>query len=164
DRRHYVAWSNHNKEDFTADYWNTLWAWYYAGGFAHIAAYLAEHDLAGFDAKAPPPKTTAWFDIVNANSAPEDAELADVIDALGNADILTIKQLIAAAKGAFAEWLMDRKNRRTIPHRLERCGYVTVKNPDAKNGVWKLNGERQIIYAKASLSLAQAIKIAQKLV
>ena len=70
------------------------------GGFEHVAAYLGELDLSGFDPKAPPPKTPAFWDIVNANHAPEDAELADVIDAIGNPDALTVKQLIAAATGA----------------------------------------------------------------
>ena len=78
DRRHYVAWSNRTKEDFTPDYWNELWGWYDDGGFEHVAAYLAELDISGFDPKAPPPKTSAFWDIVNANRAPEDAELADV--------------------------------------------------------------------------------------
>jgi hypothetical protein len=52
----------------------------------------------------------------------------------------------------------QRKNRRAIPHRLERCGYVAVKNPDAKDGLWKRNGERQVVYAKASLSPAEATR------
>ena len=164
DRRHYVAWSNLTKEDFTPDYWNQLWDWYGAGGFEHVAAYLDAFDLSGFDPKAPPPKTPAWFDIVSANVAPEDAELADVVDTLGNPDVNTIKQLIAAAKGATAEWLMERKNRRALPHRLERCGYIAVKNPEAKDGLWKLQGERQVVYAKASLSPAEAIKAARQLV
>ena len=43
--------------------------------------------------KSPPLKTRAFWDIVNANIAPEDAEIADAIDALGNPDALTIKQL-----------------------------------------------------------------------
>ena len=84
DRRHYVAWSDFTKEDFTPDYWNRLWRWYHAGGFEHVAAYLAELDISDFDPKAPPPQTPAFWDIVSANRAPEDAELADVIDALGN--------------------------------------------------------------------------------
>ena len=29
---------------------------------------------------------------------------------------------------------MNRKNRRAIPHRLERCGYVSVRNPESKDG------------------------------
>jgi len=163
DRRHYVAWSNFTKEDFAPDYWNTLWGWYYAGGFEHVAAYLAELDISGFDSKAPPPKTPAWWDIVSANSAPEDAELTDVIERLGNPNAVTLKQLVVAAKGEAAEWLMDRKNRRAIPHRLERRGYVAVKNPDAKDGLWKINGERQVVYAKANLSPKKALEAVRKL-
>jgi len=84
------------------------------------------------------------------NRPPEDAELADVIDTLGNPDALTIKQVIAVATGAFAEWLS--KSRRAIPHRLERCGYVSVKNPDAKDGYWLIGTTRQPIFARAMLS------------
>ena len=99
DRRHFVAWSNRTKEDFAPDYWNELWGWYETGGFGHVAAYLGELDLSGFDPKAPPPKTPAFWDIVNASRAPEDAELADVLDALGNPDVTTLSQLIAKASG-----------------------------------------------------------------
>ena len=63
-----------------------------------------------------------------------------------NRDALTLKQLITAAMGGIADWLMDRKNRRAIPHRLERCGYVSVRGPC--DGQWKIGGERQTIYAK----------------
>jgi Family of unknown function (DUF5906) len=164
DRRHYVAWSNFTKEDFKPEYWNTLWGWYHAGGFEHVAAYLDQLDISGFDPKAPPPKTPAFWDIVNASSAPEDAELADLIDKLKNPDALTLRQLINVALGDFCEWLMARKNRRAIPHRLERCGYVSVRNPDAKSdGQWKLKDGRQAIYVKASLSPAAAIAAARKL-
>ena len=34
DRRHYVAWSNFTKENFTPKYWNRLWRWYHDGGQA----------------------------------------------------------------------------------------------------------------------------------
>jgi hypothetical protein len=54
-----------------------------AGGIGHVAAYLAALDLAPFDAKAPPPKTAAFWAIVDAHRAPEDAELADVLDSIG---------------------------------------------------------------------------------
>jgi hypothetical protein len=163
DRRHYVAWSNFTKEAFTSIYWNELWNWYYTGGFEHVAAYLAALDISAFDPKAPPPKTPAFWDIVSANTAPEDAELMDVIDKLGNPDALTVKRLIAAATGDIADWLMERRNRRALPHRLEHCGYASVKNPDNKQGLWKLKDGQQNIYAKASLSPAEAIKIARGL-
>jgi hypothetical protein len=82
DRRHYVAWSELTKDDFAPDYWAKLWSWYDRGGDRNVSAYLAALDLSGFDPKAPPPKTEVFWDIVDANRAPEDAELADVIDAL----------------------------------------------------------------------------------
>jgi hypothetical protein len=158
DRRHFVAWSPRTKEEFAAEYWNRLWGWYLTGGFGHVAAYLAEFDLSGFDAKAPPPKTAAFWDIVAANNAPQDAELADVLEALGNPDVVTLAELIAAGAGSdAAEWLTDRKNRRAIPHRMERCGYTQVRNPDADDGRWNLQGKRQVVYAKAILSLRDQI-------
>jgi Family of unknown function (DUF5906) len=163
DRRHFVAWSNCTKEEFPKEYWNELWSWYRADGFAHVAAYLTELDISAFDPKAPPPKTPAFWDIVNANRAPEDDELADAIDALKNPDALHLKLLIAAATGDIAEWLMNRKNRRALPHRLERCGYVSVQNPEAKDGVWKSKGERLIIYAKAGLTPEERVAAARKL-
>ena len=90
DRRHFVAWSNLTKDSFEPDYWAKLWSWYDRGGDRHVAAYLAALDLTGWDPKAPPPKTPAFWDIVDASRAPEDAELADVIDAL-SAGVKTAK-------------------------------------------------------------------------
>jgi hypothetical protein len=153
DRRHFVAWANVTKEDFEDAYWPELYHWYDHGGIEHVAAYLASVDLSGFNAKAPPPKTLAFWEIVDASRAPEDAELADVIDKMGEPETLTLSQTAARATNEFADWLLDRKNARRIPHRLEACGYVAVRNSGAKDGLWKVDGKRQAIYAKASLSL-----------
>jgi hypothetical protein len=71
---------------------------------------------------------------VSTNTAPEDAELADVIDARNNPDVLTRSDLIGKAQGYMAEWLTNRKNRRAIPHRMGRCGYVSVHNPYREDG------------------------------
>jgi hypothetical protein len=163
DRRHYVAWSHRMKEDFTREYWDKLWSWYQNGGIEHVAAYLAEFDLSGFHSKAPPPKTAAFWDIVAANSAPEDAELADVLEALNNPSAVTLEQLIAKATGGTAEWLLDRRNRRSIPHRLERCGYTAVRNPDAGDGLWQIQGRRQSIYGRSTLMLRDQIAVARAL-
>src|SRR6516162_539898 len=89
DRRHYVAWCDLSKEDFATGYWNSLWGWYGNGGYHHVAAYLRELDISTFDPKAPPPQTSAFWDIVTASRSPEDAELADVLDRLGNPDAVT---------------------------------------------------------------------------
>ena len=165
DRRHFVAWSSVKKEAFTEQYWTDFWKWYEAGGFGHVAAYLGVLDISDFNPHASPPKTETFWEIVNANRSPEDAELADAIDRLGKEtiggdgqsvivrpEVLTIEQIAAMADAETALWLRDRKNRRIIPHRLENCGYEPVRNDDAKSdGLWKINGKRQAVYARSDL-------------
>jgi hypothetical protein len=79
--------------------------------------------------------------------------------------------MIAVAAGTrvqnidFAEWLRDRKNNRILPHRLEKCGYVAVRNDTEGSGRWKIGGKRQTVYARFELSNAErynAIKELQK--
>jgi hypothetical protein len=165
DRRHYVCWSDCTKADFTEMYWNGLWGWYEREGFGHVAAYLAGLDLSGFDPKAPPPKTEAFWAIVDANRPPEDAELADILDTIGNPDATTILRIAEAAPDAeLAGWIRDRKNRRVIPHRLEKVGYVPVRSEYADDGLWKLYGKRQAIYAKSTLSISDRLRAAKALV
>ena len=163
DRRHFVAWSDLTKEDFVDSYWRDLWAWYGKGGIRHVAAYLAELDLAGFDAKAPPPKTPAFWSIVDSNRAPEDAELADVLDSMGNPEVTTLCKIQSKATDDFYEWIKDRKNRRAIPYRLERCGYVAVRNDTREDGLWIINKVRQVIYAKKTMSIRDRLEAARKL-
>jgi hypothetical protein len=166
DRRHFVAWSDLEKGDFSPEYWNSLWRWYESGGYAHVAAYLASLDISSFDPKAPPPKTPAFWAIADANRAPEDAELADTIEKMGNPDAVTLSQITSAARtnSELYAWISDRKNRRAIPHRLEKCGYVPVRNDAAKlDGLWKINGNRVTIYAKKSLSISDRLAAASAL-
>ena len=163
DRRHFVAWSARTKDDFTPAYWDGLYHWFAREGNGHVAAYLRTLDLATFNAKAPPPKTQAFWEIVDAYRAPEDDELADVIDALGAPDALTVGEVASRALPAFAEWLRDRKNARRIPHRFEECGYVAVRNPNDTEGRWKIGGRRHTIYAKAKLSIHDRAAAANRL-
>ena len=156
DRRHFVAWSSLTKEDFGPDYWQRLYAWYGAGGIANVAAFLRTKDISGFDPKAPPPKTAAFHEIVNANQSPEDAELADVLDVCGWPAAVTIDRLITTAfaigRADFADFLKDRKSRRVIPHRLEDADYVPVRNQHERDGLWRIDGKRQAVYSKRQLS------------
>ena len=162
DRRHFVAWSALAKEDFEDGYWTGLYHYYDHGGNEAVAGYLANLDLTDFDPKAPPPTTQAFWEIVNANRAPENADLADAIDQLGRPDALTLGDLVAQATPDFAEWLRNRQNTRRIPHRLEECGYVAVRNEDAKDELWRVNGKRQVIYAKEELPLNKRIAAASE--
>ena len=137
--------------------------WYDNGGDRHVAAYLSERDISRFDPKAPPPKTPGFWAIVDANRAPEDAELADVLDRLGNPAATTLIRVQNQASGDFETWIKDRKNRRQIPHRFEQCGYVPVRNDAAADGLWRINDKRQVVYAKSSLTLRDQLAEARKL-
>jgi hypothetical protein len=170
DRRHLVAWSHHTKEEFSAEYFNKLWQWMLReSGNEHVAAYLARRDLSAFDPCALPRQTTAFFDIVAAGQAPEDAELADVIDEMERdelgqprrPDICSLLSLAASPRAATLEWLLDRRHRRSIPHRMERCGYIACRNPDTDDGAWRINGRRQTLYAKVSLPPEQRLRAAR---
>lgn len=163
DRRHFVAWSDVTKEDFTANYFTDLYAWLDEGGDSHVAAYLQLLDLSDFDAKAPPPKTDAFWDIVDANRSPEDAEIADAIDRLDNPLAVTIDMIATNADAQFAIWLREQRNRRIIPHRLDSVGYVPVRNQNAQDGLWKIAGKRQTVYALRELSTREKIAAATTL-
>jgi hypothetical protein len=178
DRRHFVAWSNVKKEAFPENYWTDFWQWYTEeNGFGHVTAYLNELDISGFNPFAPPPKTAAFWAIVDANRSPEDSELADALDQLGepngydaNGDpkiampkAVTIDMIAARAHEGTREWLKDRKNRRIIPHRLENCGYEPVRNDSAADGLWKIHGKRQAVYALRDLSTSEKLAAAKAL-
>jgi hypothetical protein len=164
DRRTYVAWSSLTIESFPEGYWEEIWDFLdNRGGDRHVAAYLKQLDLSGFNPKAPPPKTPAFWEIVNANRSPEDAEMADTFDALANPSAVTLLDLIAAADShEFRDWMRNKRNRRNVGRRIEACGYRAVRNPDAKDELWKVEGRRQVIYARADLSEAEQLSAAQE--
>jgi hypothetical protein len=93
DRRHYVTWSDVKHFDFesapgagdASKYFDALWNWYLReGGFEHVAAYLSTLDISGFNPKAPPDKTPAFWAIVDANRPSEESEIVDLLDTIGN--------------------------------------------------------------------------------
>jgi hypothetical protein len=71
--------------------------------------------------------------------------------------------LVKEADWDFEKWLRDRKSRRIIPHRLEQCGYVPVRNDAAGDGLFKINNRRQAVYAQASLSIRDRLEAAREL-
>jgi hypothetical protein len=155
DRRYYVAWTDRAQTDFEDGYWSRLWQWYEADGYGHVAAYLATLDISSFNPKAPPPKTPAFWQIVEANRAPENSELADALDELGNPDAVTIPMILAKSEYELGQWLRDRRNSRHIHYRMGDCGYVLVRNSTRSDGYWQIGGKRQAIYAKAQLSVRE---------
>jgi len=75
-----------------------------------------------------------------------------------HAVIMTTIQLHASNE--LLDWLRDRKNRRNIPRRLESIGYEPVRNADRDDGLWLVNGQRQVIYGLRRLGVAARYRAA----
>jgi hypothetical protein len=156
DRRHFVAWSNKEQADFDPDYWRGYWARFNAGGAEAVATHLRGLDLAGFNPNAPPDRTQAFWEMVDAMRSEEESEMADIIESLGSPNALTVSDLIDRAGGlgryGFAEFLRDHTKARNIKMRLEENGYRRLANPDDKRGRWQLPSERTSVYVRRLLS------------
>jgi hypothetical protein len=165
DRRHYVGWSGRTQADFRAGFWDEFWGWYHREGFGHVGAFLRALDISEFKAQEPPPKTAAFWAIVNANRAVEETELNDGFDEMGRPAAVTLTQVIAQAGlgSELGTWLQDRKNRRVVPKHLRAAGYEVVANPDADDGQWVVGKKRQNVYARADLSLSERITAVRRL-
>jgi hypothetical protein len=161
DRRHYVAWSDCVEGNFSEEYWKDIWNWYEKeGGFSHVVAYLKGVDLGKWNPKAPPRKTEAFWMIVNAQRSPEDSQMSDILEQLGNPEAVLLRELIDnswADFGDFGRWLQDHKNRRKIPYTMERCEYESLRNENAKDGRWKIKQQWETVYVKKSLSFQQRL-------
>jgi hypothetical protein len=163
DGRHYVAWSPLTMNPFPEKYWIDLHHWYEREGYAVVAHYLKTRNLRHFNPKAPPPRTDAFWAMADDYRAPESAEMDDALDRLGRPDIVTIARIVAVADASFTEWLTSRENARIIPRRLDECGYVQVRNPDAIDGRWRLQSGRKPVYGRKDKPPAQLLTAARNL-
>ena len=161
DRRHLMAWSDVKKEEFTDGFWDERYKWIKGEGAGHVAAYLRQRDVTNYKPGAPPRKTAAFHEIVDASTAPEDDDLADALDELKRPNAVTLAMLLTTSCAADLEWML--KGKRAVPHRLERCGYVIVKNPNDARGKWSINGKGSKVYAKFELSPVARQLAAEKL-
>jgi hypothetical protein len=137
-------------------------------GFAHVGAYLQKLDISNFDPKAPPPKTNAFWEIVNSNRSTDEAELSDIFEQLGNPAAVVVDTVVAKARElnlhSLAMWMEDRKNRSVIPIRFEKCGYTAVQNEaSASDGLFKIGMHRKVVYARSNLSQRQRLDAANTL-
>jgi hypothetical protein len=190
DRRHFAVWSTADPATLPDGYFDKLHRWLdHEDGSAHVATYLHSVDLSDFNPTAPPPKTEWFWSIVDAGRAPEESELATLLDWMAQdpgagdypnggtwPDAVTLAQLVASEKERtgwtpesgrardFADYLEERKNRRQIPHRMEAVGYVAVRNDGAKDGLWSVGGVRMAIYARQELSRRDQLAAASRVV
>jgi hypothetical protein len=191
DRRHFVAWSERVVSDFAPGYWGAYWRWLgfdrdmkrtlepgQIAGDEHVAAFLMARDLSAFDPFAPPPKTAAWQAIVSASAEPQDAELLDVLDRMGDdwifagipskPDAVTMPQIATQAKHMgnrdLATLFSDPGKRRAAAHRLDAAGFASVTNPNAANGYWTMSGSRMTCYARADHTPAERLDAVRRMV
>ena len=104
----------------------------------------------------------------------------DILDRLGNPDVITLERVIRYADGGdkdteppkpgidfnrsdfvnnnFVNWLSDRRNRGKIPHRFQDCGYAPVRNADADDGLWKIGARRQAVYGKVTIPRGELVR------
>ncbi|MBN2372083.1 MAG: toprim domain-containing protein [Vicinamibacteria bacterium] len=165
DRRHFVAWSETEAQrDFDPGFWTGFYSWLEQGGAADVAAFLATYDLSQFDAKAPPQKTAAFWEIVAANQAPEDDEMMTAIEALGRPDVLLVKDIAECpqVEATFRDWILDRRNARQIAYRLETAGYILCRNPASQaGGRWRIDGRQTTVYGRQDLDPRERIVAAR---
>lgn len=173
DRRHYVAWSEVEKGNHTAEWWKDYYEWFYAGGDECIAGYLQSYDLSDFNPKAEPTKTEAWHAMVNASRSSEEMELADVLETFKGGAVTLIRvrnKAIELDYNELAAWLDDAKNHKATASRLEEAGYTVIRNPDDARGRWRVkqrvgkdDTRPRVIYGPASLSADKRLRQARKL-
>jgi hypothetical protein len=165
DRRHYVCWSDRTPADFSDGYWHELWRYYENGGYQDVAAYLMSYDLSKFNPKGFPPKTQAFWEMVNSHRDPEASDLATALDHLGSPTAVCLSKIYNApgVDEDFKKRLQDPRSRRSLARRFEECGYVAVVNPDADNGLWRIDGVKQMAYAIRSIPAAERLEAARRL-
>jgi hypothetical protein len=140
DRRHLVAWSIKVAKDYDAVYWAEYWKRLNSGGAEAVAQHLRTMDLSEFDPKAPPPKTQAFWEIVDSLRTAEQSDMGDMVESLKKPAILAVAAIVEEAKREnrfhFAEFLEDSKNRRKVSIDLEEVGYQRLNNPRDDRGRW----------------------------
>jgi hypothetical protein len=160
DRRTHVSFSDARVEDIGEDFFTEYWSWLNNGGDGHVLAYLRDFDLANFNPKAPPPKTDAFYEMVGANAPLETIDIANVIEVgmATNRDgvlepprVFNIVQFLNAIPldSDLRDWA--NKNRKQLGRRFGECGYTSVPNPKARDGFWKINKTRTLIYVRQDL-------------
>ena len=163
DRRHYVAWSDLDKDTLPDGYFNDLWRWLiHEGGMGHVAAFLMTRDLSKYDPKAPPPKTEAFHDIVHAGHAPEDTRPRRRARRAQAPRGLLAEHDRGDQRGARMEWLLDRKPAAT----RSRTGWSGAATSSAatqnqSKGYGRSATAGVTLYARADLKSEARLKAAE---
>ena len=149
-------WSPLPERHFPPEYFAKLYAWYAAGGNEIVADYLLRLDISSFDPKAPPPKTEAFWAMVDANRSPETGLLADRLEEMGRPAVVTLDQVRAGATEELLKVLEGPP--RLIPHRFDECRYEAIRNPASERGNWKFGGKSVVVYGDQRVPLSERLR------
>lgn len=120
-------------------YFFDLFNWIQNNGAGHVAAWLRARDLCEFDPKGQVEKTLGWSTISNTWGAPEDAVTA-VLEKLKRPDVFFGAELMDEQFDHIDEIRGMLKSPRKIGHRLQREGYIMMKNPDSDRWAFRHEG------------------------
>lgn len=168
DRRHDVMTTPLPFGHFAPAYFRGLYGWFDAGGVGHVIAWLMARDLSRFDPKAPPHHGPAFWAIVNANRAPDDSAMEDLVGLLLDdnggklPEAVTFDSMFALLRkhpdrdlggeiaGLLRSLVGPRRASATL--RMKEIGYEVAFNPSNKEGRWQIGQRKLIIYALKTLS------------
>jgi hypothetical protein len=161
-RRYYIAGTRFTKEQHPPDFFDSYHDWGESGGFQNVAAYLLNLDVSGFKPKAPPPKTAAWYQMVDHSVHPETMGFQDLIERLSDENgnppaVVSLEMLREEASKVWDEanaLFEDPKHRTRLSYRLDDVGYMKAINPDAakSGGRWRKSNRKLTLFARKEMT------------
>lgn len=149
DRRMFVMHSSlpqrwhldENSPHYAPDYFVRYFAWLYdEGGLGHVAKWLSERDLSGFDPKRQIERTAGWEAVAGSWGTPEDA-VTHAMEKLGKPDVVFGQELLDHAFDGREEIAGMMKSPRKIAHRMKKEGYLLRKCPDGDRWTFREGGK-----------------------
>lgn len=137
DRRMFIMHSSRKKGWASAEYFESLFAYFAASGGADVAAWLRERDVSRFKPKSEAPRTAGWTAVSATWGEPEDA-VARALELLKHPDVVFGPQMLAVQFDGVEEISAMLKSPRKIGHRMQRAGYLAVPKPGG--GRWAGTG------------------------
>jgi hypothetical protein len=129
--------------DERRQYFEELWNWFRDGGDTHIAAYLHERNIENFSPDNGQRKTSAHATVV-AGGLAGDGWLDDILNEMEYPQGVRVDEIVSR--------VVDENHhnvRQKLGNSLGRLGYVLFRNPDVKDGRWKINKKKVTVYVKS---------------
>lgn len=151
DRRMFIMHSTLEQKWHEArgepEYFVRYWAWLDAGGRAAVAAWLAARALDHFNPKGHVEKTRGWDAVAGSWETPDDA-VALALERLERPDVFFGQELVDRTFDDAEEVAGMLKSPRKIAHRMQREGYLLVKNTTGGRWSFKSNATGRIFRSR----------------